>query len=332
MDYEESIQPNINLKDKPQSHEKQNRDWLQTLPYPRIISGDGKFSFGNIVEMNADKWHGIYEAKKSESEDGFLILEPFINENIFSLSPNIFVDPKIAKIGENGEITPKFEEGWKILLPISEEAPSPPLSLDQLLDLDPDPDPLLKKLINLNSNVVAKHIPLCKPKEGDIPIEEDGVPLIFRGIDYKLMQKFIINGETKSGEVEQGLPQLDKSYELFFGDDPETAFAYAAWGSGYSQPTFEQPSYVFSIKMPDSDISRPSKHEVVLNTQKGGLRLEDIIHIYEIRPYKITSGLGIPLQISHDKKAMCMEEGWGNVSLAPRTFSVYREVKVEDTQ
>ena len=256
----------------------------------------------------------------------------FINENIFSLSPNIFVDPKIAKIGENGEITPKFEEGWKILLPISEEAPSPPLSLDQLLDLDPDPDPLLKKLINLNSNVVAKHIPLCKPKEGDIPIEEDGVPLIFRGIDYKLMQKFIINGETKSGEVEQGLPQLDKSYELFFGDDPETAFAYAAWGSGYSQPTFEQPSYVFSIKMPDSDISRPSKHEVVLNTQKGGLRLEDIIHIYEIRPYKITSGLGIPLQISHDKKAMCMEEGWGNVSLAPRTFSVYREVKVEDTQ
>jgi len=329
IDNEIPIQPDISLIKKPQSQEiYQNRDWLQTLPYPRIISGDGKFSWGNILQMNSDKWHGIYEAKKSDYEDGFLTLEPFINENIFSLSPDTFVDTKIAKIDENGNITPKFEEGWKILLPISEvaEAPSPPFSLDQLRD------PLFEEPIHSNPNVVAQHIPMCKPKEGEIPESKDGVPLIFRGIDYKLMRKFIENGKTRSGEVEQGLPQLDKPHELFFADNSEIAFYYAAWGSGFNQPTFEQPSYVFSIKMPDSDISRPSKHEVVVNTQEEGLRLEDITHIYEIRPYKITRSLAIPLEISHSEKAMRMEEGVGNIFLAPKTFSVYREVKVEDIQ
>ncbi len=303
MDNEISTQAKIDSNNKVQTCEKiQNRNWLQTLPYPRIISEEGGFSYGNIVQMNSDKWHGIYETKKSEYEDGFLTLEPFINENIFSLSPNIFVDTNIAKIDENGKVTPKLEEGWKILLPILPEWE--------------------------NSE---KYHPLVRPKEGDIPREKDGMPLIFRGIDYKLMHKFIINGKTRSGEVEQGLPQLDLEYQLFFADDPESAFNYSAWGSGFTQPSFEQPSYVISIKMPDSEniTLKPEAHEVILNTYEG-INLEDVTHIYEIRPYKIISSLGIPLRIWHSEKAMCMEGGVENIFLAPKTFSVYKEVKLED--
>ena len=308
MDNEISIQSTqnkIDSNDNLQSSDKvQNRDWLHTLPYPRIISGDGRFSFGNIVQMNSDKWHGIYKPQKSEYEDGFLTLEPFINKNIFSLSPNTFVDTRIAQIDESGKITPKLEEGWKILLPLLPEWE--------------------------NSE---KYHALVRPKEGEIPESKDGVPLIFRGIDYKLMRKFIINGKTRSGEVEQGLIQLDLEHQLFFADNPEPAFNYSAWGSGFTQPSFEQPSYVISIKMPDSEniTLRPEEHEVILNTYEG-INLEDVTHIYEIRPYKIISSMSIPLRISHGEKAMRMEEGVGNIFLAPKTFSVYREVKVEDIQ
>ncbi len=330
MDNEISIQSTQNKIDsnnKLHSSDKvQNRDWLQTLPYPHIIFTDGPFDHGKVIEMNSDKWHGIYKPQKSEYEDGFLTLEPFIgeNNNILYLSPDTFVDTNHAKIEDNGEISPKLEDGWKILLPSMEEVEDKKEDTTSL-------DYLLKHSIENSLAKLPKYYTsvYTKPKEGDIPEEKDGVPLIFRGIDYKLMRKFIINGKTKSGEFEQGLPQLDKSNELFFADYPEMAFEYAARGNGISpQPTFEQPSYVFSIKMPNSNILRHSAHEVVLDTKEKGLHLEDLVSIYEIRPYKIISSQKIYLRESHIYKAMLFEGQF--ILLAPRAYSIYREVKVED--
>ena len=292
IDGEVSISPIIDSKNI-----IQNRDWLNTLPHPHIISNtDNVFSYGGMIERNSDKWHGTYRRGEPNEKgyfEGVLILEPYIDENIIPLPDGYFIDQRIARIDKEGKIVPKFEEGWKELLPRVEG---------------------------------KEYSPLVTPKE-DIPTEEDGKQLIFRGVDYKAMQRFIINNKMRSGEVELGLPQLDRSYELFFADGPETAFEYA-YGTGYTQPTFEQPSYVFSIKMPDTNVVlKPESSEVVLHTE--GIKLEDIQHIYEVRPYEIKSSREIPIREFPEKNSMVILTDL-TFYYPPEGKSVYREVDINE--
>ncbi len=293
MDGEISISPKIDL-DK---NKKQDRNWLKALPYPHIISStDNIFSYGGMIERNADKWYGTYEKKEDEyyGQTGVLILEPYVDENITSLPNGYFVDERIAKIEEDGSVVPKFDEGWKKLLPRVDGS--------------------------------DRYLPLTRPLEGDIPTEKDGKALIWRGVDYKAMRRFVENNKMRSGEVELGLPQLDSSDELFFANEPWTAFEYAH-GSGYTQPSFEQPSYVIAIKMPDTNVELRESSEVVLRTNTG-IKLEDIEHLYEVRPYRIKRSREIPVREIPGKNSLAILSD-DQLHYPPQGESVYREIDIK---
>jgi len=162
------------------------------------------------------------------------------------------------------------------------------------------------------------------PENVKIPVEAGGNKLIFRGINYEGMEAMLKDNQLSSGSVVANIPR--ESGQIFFTPDPTTAFEYAANRFYFDMATFEKPSYVVVIRWPDG--VPVTNGEMGLN---GPIPLDEIVKIYEVRPYAILGGK-IPLTLSNDGSYMVLPNTLITAETAPKAQFVFKETSLNNLE
>ena len=131
--------------------------------------------------------------------------------------------------------------------------------------------------------------PKLKPDSGyheEIPAESDGD--LYRGMSWEEFQFILRNGFIKSdGDYNLGDEEVGCT---FFTEYPDTAAIYAGgFQPYYLVPTFKRPGYIVKVGRSNVDVkpmARGGDDVAVL----GEIDIDDIIEVYEARPYAIHPG------------------------------------------
>jgi|GEM_PF-5547661 len=148
---------------------------------------------------------------------------------------------------------------------------------------------------------------------------------IYRGIYYDELIDIILSGEIQP----KGNISSDLAYFADGTQDPQSASEFALGYANHGQwsrlPSFEKPNFLLVVKKPDRIPSLTGGVEVAYS---GSIKVNDIIAIYEVKPYLIKEGY-YPLERG---------DGWISPSFnsnyfylkAPKVSTAYKRLTFEE--
>ncbi len=265
--------------------------WLDSLPYPNIdmpYGSGGDANAGETLMLNWYRWVGNYNPDIQT-----LNLTAAPTEHTTTQGEYTY-DTRFAELGPDGNV---------ILKP------------DNSLGFKPAPTEGNRLFSEANT--------FNKPGYDELPTENNGHELIYRGINETDLKKYLKDRLISAGDV---VAKIREEGQIFFAPDPNEPFGYAANRNQFDMASFGHPAYMISIEKPEGMEPRKDKSVVLTNP----VPLDKIIHIYEIRPAIIKS-THIPSVVPDDKsKYMALPPVNITSFNGPRGVYMYKEVSLND--
>lgn len=267
------------------------KNWLNSLPYPKIYQPygtGGDANLGETLSLNWYRWLGEYDKKENT-----LNLTAAQTEYTNTVGEFTY-DTRFAKIETDGNIV---------------------LIADNPLGFKPAPTE--------NNKLFSYHNTFNQPGYDELPTMHNENKLIYRGISETDLNKYIKDGFIVTGDL---VNKISQEGQIFFGTEPNQPFGYAAGGRQFDMASFDHPAYMISIEKPN-EVEKRKDEAVVL---KNPIPVEEIVHIYEIRPAAIKTG-HIPDVIPNDKSEYLALPSTNITSFCgPKGTFMYKEVSSEE--